>query len=347
MFNMNGETVSYNTQNNSLVIIDQTKLPNVIEQIELTKKDEIFTAIKDLKLRGAPAIGVSMAIALSVLANNSKMSDKSEFLKEFEDNALFLETSRPTAVNLFWAADEMRHTVNENKEKSIDEIKLALKNRALAIHKNDIDVCRKIGEYGADLFDGCTSFLTHCNAGRLAAVKYGTALAPVYILKERGQDVKVYSDETRPLLQGARLTCSELVSAGIDTTLICDNMASYVMKNGLVDAVLVGADRVAANGDTANKIGTNSVAILAKHYNIPFYVCVPFSTIDKSIQTGENINIEQRDGGEITDMWYKNRMAPEKVKTLNPAFDVTDGSLITAFITEKGVIKPENIKKYL
>lgn len=185
--------------------------------------------------------------------------------------------------------------------------------------------------------------MTHCNAGRLAAVKYGTALAPVYVLKEQGRDVKVYADETRPLLQGARLTSYELSTAGIDTTLICDNMASYVMKQGLIDAVLVGCDRVALNGDTANKIGTSGVAILAKHYGIPFYVCMPFSTFDKNIKTGADIVIEQRDGAEIKEMWYKKSMAPSAVKTLNPAFDVTDNSLITAFITEKGIIKPTEI----
>ena len=221
-----------------------------------------------------------------------------------------------------------------------DAVRAALKEKALELHGKDIEVCRKIGEYGADPLKNCDSVLTHCNAGRLATVKYGTALAPVYVAAENGHKIRVFSDETRPLLQGARLTSFELANAGIDTTLICDNAASYVMKNGLVSAVLVGCDRVAANGDTANKIGTSGVAVLAKYYGIPFYVCAPFSTIDKNCLSGRDIKIEMRSGDEITDMWYEKRMAPKNIRTLNPAFDVTDNSLITAFITEKGVLSP-------
>lgn len=339
MYNMNGETVSYNLKDQALVIIDQTKLPNESVIKEIINKEDLFNAIKNLEVRGAPAIGVAAAIGLSVLAAHSTAENKSDFINEFYNNCNYLESSRPTAVNLFWASDEMRKTVNGNKNKSVDEIKLALQQKALKIHSDDIEICRKIGQYGAELLKDCKSVLTHCNAGRLATVKYGTALAPVYIAKEQGHSIKVYSDETRPLLQGARLTCYELVTAGIDTTVICDSMASYVMKNKLIDAVLVGCDRVAKNGDTANKIGTSGVAVLAKHYGIPFYVCAPFSTIDKSTETGSNIKIEMRDGKEITDLWYANSMAPNGVKTLNPAFDVTDHSLITAFITEKGVFE--------
>ena len=212
--------------------------------------------------------------------------------------------------------------------------------------EDDIAICRKIGEYGTEILENCNSILTHCNAGRLATVKYGTALAPVYVAKENSHNIKVFADETRPLLQGARLTAFELTDASVDTTVICDNMVSFVMKNGLVDAVLVGCDRVALNGDTANKIGTSGVAILAKHYNIPFYVCMPFSTFDKNIKTGDDIVIEMRDGSEIGEMWYEKSMLPQNAKTLNPAFDVTDHSLITAFITEKGVFTPDEIKKY-
>lgn len=339
MYDMHGETVSYNTEKQTLVIIDQTRLPQETVIKELYKKEVIWAAIKNLEVRGAPAIGVAAAIGLSVLSARSKAEDKNEFLRDLFFNCNYLESSRPTAVNLFWATDEMRKTANENSHRTIDEIKSALQQRALKIHSDDIEVCRKIGEYGAELLKDCKAVLTHCNAGRLAAVKYGTALSPVYVAKEQGHDIKVYSDETRPLLQGARLTCYELVTAGIDTTVICDNMASYVMKNKLIDAVLVGCDRVAQNGDTANKIGTSGVAILAKHYGIPFYVCAPFSTIDKDTKTGEDIKIEMRSGKEITDMWYENSMAPDTVKTLNPAFDITDHSLITGFITEKGVFK--------
>ena len=228
-----------------------------------------------------------------------------------------------------------------------DNFKKSLTVKALKMIEEDIAICRKIGEYGAEILKNCNSILTHCNAGRLATVKYGTALSPVYVAKEQGHNIKVYADETRPLLQGARLTASELCEAGVNTTVICDNMASFVMKNGLVDAVLVGCDRVATNGDTANKIGTSGVAIIAKHYNIPFYVCMPFSTFDEKIRTGDDIVIEMRDGAEIGDMWYEKTMLPENAKTLNPAFDVTDHSLITAFITEKGVITPDKIKNYI
>lgn len=347
MFNMNGETVSYDIENNALVIIDQTKLPNEKIQLSLKTKEEIFDAIKSLKLRGAPCIGVSTAIALSVLANESKAKTQEEFTKEFLENCEYLISSRPTAVNLSWAANEMKSTLFLCKGKSLDTTRKALQDKALAIHSDDISRCKAIGEYGAELLRNCDAVLTHCNAGRLACVKYGTALSPIYVSKEQGHNLKVFADETRPLLQGARLTAFELTDAGIDTTVICDNMASFVMKNKMVDAVLVGADRIALNGDTANKIGTSGVAILAKHYNIPFYVCAPFSTIDKSTPSGDEIEIEMRNENEISEMWYENRMTPENAKSINPAFDVTDNSLITAFITEKGVIKPQDIKNYI
>ncbi len=344
MFDLHGETVAYDTENNKLVIIDQTRLPNEVVTLSLDKKEDIFSAIKELKLRGAPCIGVSAAIALSVLANKSERTDYEGFVSEFSENCEYILSSRPTAVNLFWAADEMKKVLFSCKGKSLDDIKKALQDKALQIHNDDIECCRKIGEYGARLLADKNAVLTHCNAGRLACVKYGTALAPVYIAAENGHKLKVYADETRPLLQGARLTCYELVSAGIDTTVICDNAASYVMKNGLIDAVLVGADRIAANGDTANKIGTSGVAILAKHYGIPFYVCAPISTVDKRTETGSEIKIEMRSPDEVTEMHYKKRMAPDGVSALNPAFDVTDNSLITAYITDKGVFSACEIK---
>lgn len=344
MFDLHGETVAYDTENNKLVIIDQTRLPNEEVTLSLDKKEDIFNAIKQLKLRGAPCIGVSAAIALSVLANNSEQTAYDGFCAEFLENCEYLLSSRPTAVNLFWAADEMKKVLFSCKGKSLDEAKKALKDKALQIHSDDIERCRRIGEYGARLLADKNAVLTHCNAGRLACVKYGTALAPIYVAAENGHKLKVYADETRPLLQGARLTCYELASAEIDVSVICDNAASYVMKNGLVDAVLVGADRIAANGDTANKIGTSGVAILAKHYNIPFYVCAPVSTVDKSTPTGDGIKIELRSPDEVTEMHYKKRMAPDGVSALNPAFDVTDSSLITAFITDKGVFSACEIK---
>lgn len=338
---LNGSSIGFDTVNNKAVFIDQTLLPNEYKEVFTDDYQEIFDAIKLLKVRGAPAIGVFTAISLAVLMNKSSAETFDEIYAELKKYADDLILCRPTAINLKWAAEEMLKTA-ENSD--ADNFKNNLTGKALKMIEEDIAICRKIGEYGAEILKNCNSILTHCNAGRLATVKYGTALSPVYIAKEQGHNIKVYADETRPLLQGARLTASELCEAGVDTTVICDNMASFVMKNGLVDAVLVGCDRVALNGDTANKIGTSGVAILAKHYNIPFYVCMPFSTFDEKIRTGDDIVIEMRDGAEIGDMWYEKTMLPENAKTLNPAFDVTDHSLITAFITEKGVITPDEIE---
>lgn len=341
---LNGATVGFDTVNNKAVFIDQTLLPTEYKEIFTDDFSEMFDAIKMLKVRGAPAIGVFTAISLAVLMNKSKADTYETLLKELKDYCEKLILCRPTAINLKWATEEMLE-VAENSNK--DNFKENLTNQALKMIEDDVAICRKIGENGAELLKNCNSILTHCNAGRLATVKYGTALAPIYVAKENGHNLKVFADETRPLLQGARLTAFELCDANIDTTVICDNMVSYVMKNGLVDAVLVGCDRVALNGDIANKIGTSGVAILAKHYNIPFYVCMPFSTFDKNIKTGDDIEIEMRDGSEIGDMWYEKTMIPQNAKTLNPAFDITDHSLITAFITEKGVFTPDKIKKYI
>lgn len=341
---LNGATVGFDAVNNKAVFIDQTLLPNEYKEVFTDNFSEMYEAIKLLKVRGAPAIGVFAAISLAVLMNKSKSTDYTELFTELKNHAENLVKCRPTAVNLKWAAEKQVETA---KKCNAENFKETLTNQALKMIDEDIAVCRKIGEYGAELLKNCNSILTHCNAGRLATVKYGTALSPVYISKEQGREIKVYADETRPLLQGARLTAFELTDAGIDTTVICDNMASYVMKNHLVDAVLVGCDRVALNGDAANKIGTSGVAILAKHYNIPFYVCMPFSTFDKNIPTGDDIVIEMRNGDEIGEMWYEKTMIPQAAKTLNPAFDVTDHSLITAFITEKGVIIPDEIKNLI
>ena len=338
---LKGATVGFDTANNKAVFIDQTLLPNEYKEVFTDDYQEIFDAIKLLKVRGAPAIGVFTAVSLAVLMNKSTADTYENLFAELKEHSENLISCRPTAVNLKWATEEMMKTAETCNAETFKEF---LTNKALQMIEDDIAICRKIGEYGVEILENCNSILTHCNAGSLATVKYGTALSPVYVAKERGQSIKVFADETRPLLQGARLTAFELCNAGIDTTVICDNMASFVMKNKLVDAVLVGCDRVALNGDTANKIGTSGIAILAKHYNIPFYVCMPFSTFDKNIKTGEEIVIEMRDGDEIGDMWYEKTMIPESAKTLNPAFDVTDHSLITAFITEKGVITPEQIK---
>lgn len=344
MFDLNSQTAGFDRENNALVIIDQTRLPNEEVLLSLKTREEIFDAIKTLKLRGAPCIGVCAAIAMAVLSNDSTAQTEEAFTKEFEDNAAYLISSRPTAVNLSWAVNEMKKTLFNCKGQSLDNVKKALCDKASEILENDISTCKAIGEYGAGILKNTDAILTHCNAGRLACIKYGTALSPVYVAKEQGHAIKVYADETRPLLQGARLTAYELTKAGVDTTVVCDNMSSYIMKNSLVGAVLVGADRIAKNGDTANKIGTSSLAIVARHYGIPFYVCAPMSTFDKNTENGDGIVIEMRDEAEISEMWYEKRMTPEKAKALNPAFDVTEASLITAFITDKGVFKPEEIK---
>ena len=344
MDKMQGETVRLDRESNRLLIVDQTCLPNEKVVLELQTLNEMVVAIQSLQVRGAPAIGVAAALGLSVLAGESRETSAEKFKAEFLKNADALESARPTAVNLAWAVGQMREVLQENPDAPVLVLKELLYQKAQALHDADVAACRAIGENGAPLLKNCKRVLTHCNAGRLATVKYGTALAPVYVAKEQGHRLSVYADETRPLLQGARLTAYELCEAGIETTVICDNMASYVMRKGLVDAVLVGCDRVAANGDTANKIGTSGVAILAKYYHIPFYVCAPFSTIDLNTETGKDIPIEMRDGEEIRSLWYQKPMVPAAAKTLNPAFDITPHELVTAFITEKGVLQPEDFK---
>ncbi len=334
---MDFETVNYDFQNNSLVIIDQTLLPGETVFLKLTTVEQAREAICALRVRGAPAIGVAAAIAYAVAAKNIQTSDFSEFSLLLSAVKDCLATSRPTAVNLVWALDRMEQVLKENVGLPVFIIKKMLQEKALEIKQEDIAVCRKIGENGAPLLEDGFGILTHCNAGRLAAVQYGTALAPIYVGTEQGKNFKVFADETRPLLQGARLTAWELDQAGIDVTVLCDNMVASLMHTGRVNAVIVGADRIAANGDTANKIGTSGIAVLAKHYGIPFYVAAPTSTLDKACATGADIKIEHRAGTEVTQMWYKKPMAPNNVGVYNPAFDVTDHSFITAIITEHGV----------
>ena len=334
------DTVALDEQNSALVIIDQTQLPNEEIKLTLTEQNDIWKAIQTLQVRGAPAIGIAASIGLYLAAKETNAENYSTFIDEVKAAKEYLASSRPTAVNLFWALDRMEKVALNHRDKSVTEIKDLMRDEAVKIKNEDELVCRSIGEHGLSLIKDGWGILTHCNAGRLAASKYGTALAPVYIGHERGYKLKVFVDETRPLLQGARLTAYELMSAGIDTTLICDNMASQVMKNGWVQAVFTGADRVAANGDACNKIGTSGVAVLAKHYGIPFYICAPTSTVDMRSATGADIPIEERDAAEVTEMWYKERMAPEDVKVYNPAFDCTGNELITAIITEHGIVKP-------
>ena len=343
------ETVELDKEAKELVIIDQTLLPGRTEIIRLREAKEIWDAIYLLKVRGAPAIGVAAAMGLYILADKIEADSYDCFYEEFVKLRDYLDSSRPTAVNLHWALtrmDKLVQSIIQNLtdkaipyREGICQILDALEKECIEIKEEDIWVCKTIGEYGLSLVKPGDGILTHCNAGQLATCKYGTATAPIYLGHERGYDFKVFADETRPLLQGARLTAYELQSAGIDVTLQCDNMSATAMRNGWIQAVFVGCDRVAANGDVANKIGTSMVALAAKRYGVPFYVCAPTSTIDMDTATGADIKIEQRKPEEVTEMWYSERMAPEGVKVFNPAFDVTDNDLITGIITEYGIAR--------
>ena len=332
------DTVTMDEATKELVIIDQTRLPGETVMLSLSSAEDIYEAIYKLRVRGAPAIGVAAAIGIYCVISRLEDMPRADFDAEFARIKDYLVSSRPTAVNLSWALERM-HNVVKKSDCSTAELKELLRREALKIRDEDIAVCRAIGENGLTLIKDGDGILTHCNAGQLATTRYGTALAPIHLGREQGMNFRVFTDETRPLLQGARLSAYEMVADGVDTTLICDNMASSVMKKGWVQAVFVGCDRVAANGDTANKIGTSGVAILAKYYGIPFYVCAPMSTIDMDCPTGDEIEIELRPDHEVTEMWYEKRMAPEGVKVYNPAFDVTDKELITAFVTEKGIVR--------
>jgi len=332
------DTVRLSADRTCLEILDQTLLPGTVKVLRLSRAEDIREAIRSLRVRGAPAIGVCAGYAMALAASQLPETDYDAFLAAFREKKAVLASARPTAVNLFWALDRMERTVTDHPGDTPAERRERLFREAQAIRDEDVAISRSIGRIGLALLRHGDGVLTHCNAGTLATAKYGTATAPLYAAKEQGwEDLRIYCDETRPLLQGARLTAFELVSAGFDTTLICDNMASSMMAQGLIDIVFVGCDRVARNGDAANKIGTSGVAILARHYGIPFYVCAPSSTIDMSIPDGGAIPIEERPAEEVTEMWYKEPMAPRGVKVRNPAFDVTDHSLITGILTEKGL----------
>ena len=343
-------------------IIDQTLLPGETRVIELKTAQEIWDAIYLLKVRGAPAIGVAAGYGIYILAceiadeimteahaDESSEQAAREFYVRYKEKSDYLNSARPTAVNLSWALRRMddvcRQVLDEVSGSGSDTAGMmaAVTDRlcaeAKAIHAEDIQTCRKIGEYGLGLIKPGDGILTHCNAGQLATSKYGTATAPMYLAHEKGYGLRIYCDETRPLLQGARLTAHELAAAGMDVTLQCDNMAASLMKQGKIDAIFVGCDRMAANGDFANKIGTLGVAVTAARYNVPFYVCVPVSSIDMNTPDGSGIVIEQRPDTEVTEMWYEKRMAPEGISVYNPAFDVTDHELVTAVITERGIAR--------
>ncbi|MDD5072826.1 MAG: S-methyl-5-thioribose-1-phosphate isomerase [Candidatus Omnitrophica bacterium] len=328
----------------AIKIIDQTLLPNKLVYLSFRDVKKFWHAIKKLQVRGAPALGVAAAYGTYLGIRNSRAKNYNEFVRELDRVIKFIGSARPTAVNLFWGLDRMRASAVKNKKKPVPEIKKALLAEAHKVYEEDRAICRKMAVYGARLIKDGDVILTHCNAGALATADYGTALGVIYMAKEQGKRVKVYADETRPLLQGARLTAWELMREGIDVTLICDNMAAHVMSLGKVTKVIVGADRITRNGDAANKIGTYGVAVLAKYHKVPFYVVAPVSTIDFNLPYGRLIPIEERRGEEITTI-RGNLLAPKGVKTYSPAFDVTPAALITAIVTEKGVFKPDEIKK--
>jgi methylthioribose-1-phosphate isomerase len=329
-------------EDGELYILDQTLLPAEVREERQESIAQVRDSIRLLKVRGAPAIGIAAAYGLLLGLKGERSKSKIEFLSALDEKAAFLASSRPTAVNLSWALERMRRFARARAEEAGDSRRLyeLLAAEAARIHDEDRAICRGIGERGLELIAEGAGLLTHCNAGALAASELGTATAPMYLAHSRGVKFRVYADETRPLLQGARLTAWELGRAGIDVTLICDDMAAYVMSRKLVDLCIVGCDRVAANGDTANKIGTMGVAILAKHFGIPFYVACPSSTIDFSTAEGGGIVIEERESEEVTSFGAR-RTAPEGVAVRNPAFDVTPHELISGFVTERGIIRPD------
>ena len=335
-------------KNKSVRIIDQTALPARLKYLELRSVSALWRAIKKLQVRGAPALGAAAALGLYLAVKDSRARDYQELKREIDRAADHLGSSRPTAINLFWGLKMMRLAAQENRNKPVGQIKLALLRRAKEMIKEDSWVCRKMSRYGAGLIRNNDNILTVCNAGALATVDYGTALGVIYRAKEQGRRLSVYACETRPLLQGARLTAWELKAKGIKVTLLCDNAAAALMSSGRIDKVIVGADRIASNGDTANKVGTYNIALLARYHRIPFYVAAPLSTFDLSKKTGKDIPIEQRQSREVTHYLFKKPSAPPGVAVFNPAFDVTPHSLISAIITEKGIIKPpfaKNIRR--
>ena len=342
------ENVKLGRDGSSVVILDQTLLPNEEKYITLTTPEECWEAIHSLRVRGAPAIGIFAGYAVYVLARRYEGLAFDAFRAKFRELKDYLNSSRPTAVNLSWALERMEKVVLNRAGESVPDILAALERECIAIHEEDMGMCLKISEYGLSLLKEGDGILTHCNAGPIATSRYGTAIGPMLLGAERGMGFKVFADETRPLLQGARLTSYELYKGGVDVTLICDNMASIVMKNGWVQMCFVGCDRIAANGDFANKIGTSGVAILARHYGIPFYTLGPTSTIDMNCPDGDHIPIEERNPAEIREKFYEKPMALPEIKCYNPAFDVTDHTLLTGIITEKGICYPpftESLKK--
>ncbi len=324
-------------------LIDQTILPHEFKTVDIRTCEQMYNAIKTMIVRGAPAIGIAGAqgISLAAIELSKITNDVSEFLKLLEQKAQYMKSARPTAVNLMWAVDkQMKIAYSINS--SVSQITQAIIANGKKMELDDIEINKKLGDFGAEIIPKGATILTHCNAGALATVGYGTALGVIRSAYAKDKTIKVFADETRPRQQGARLTTFELTQDGIDTTLITDGMCSYFMKKGMIDVVVVGADRIAANGDTANKIGTYTVAIAAKHHNIPFYIAAPLSTIDKNIKSGDEIIIEERSHKEVTTI-NNEKICPESVKIINPSFDVTPNELITGIITEVGILKPDYI----
>ena len=332
-----------NWKNGKIRYIDQTLLPGRMKFVDCGDVARLWKAIKTLEIRGAPAIGIAGALGVVLAANNSKSKNSEAFLKDLRKDIKYLASSRPTAVNLFWALAKMECAAESNIYKPVDVIKNILLKEALKILDDDKRSCRVMARYGASLVKTGDTILTHCNAGGLATADYGTALGVLFESKRLGKRIKVYADETRPLLQGSRLTAWELLHEGIDTTLICDNMAASLMAKGMIDKIFVGADRIASNGDAANKIGTYSLAVLAKYHKVPFYVVAPVSTFDLNIKTGRDIPIEERDGDEVRTVMGR-QVAPKNVKVYNPAFDVTPNAIISAIVTEKGIFRAPFVK---
>ena len=328
-----------------LELIDQTLLPTEFREIACKDVQTVWDAIKQLKVRGAPAIGIAAGYGMVVgLQTVSDSASKEEFFSRLKEVSDYLAGSRPTAVNLFWAIERIARTAESNRDKSIAELKSILLTDAIAIHDEDREMCHAIGRFGAELLKDGQGVLTHCNAGGLATAEYGTALSVFFTAQDVGKNLHIFVDETRPLLQGSRLTAWELQHRKIESTLICDNMAAQVMREGKVQAVVTGADRIARNGDSANKIGTYGVACLAKAHNIPFYIAAPTTTFDLTIESGDEIPSEERASEEITNGFNK-QTAPDGVNVYNPAFDVTPAELIKAIITEKGIIQPVTVEE--
>lgn len=330
------DSVRLSDDGNAVVIIDQTLLPNELKYLRLERAEDMYEAIKFLRVRGAPAIGIFAGYAMYVLAKQINADSAEDFYFRLDRIGKYLSSSRPTAVNLSWA---VRRQTDRAGSAGYENAVEALRAESVKIHEEDIATCYEISQKCLSLLHNGDGVLTHCNAGALATSRLGTGLGPLLLGAQTGYAFHAYVDETRPLLQGARLTAYELKNAGVDVNLICDNMAAHFMSKGAINAVLVGCDRVAANGDTANKIGTYGAAVLAKHFGIPFYVCCPFSTIDVNCASGADIVVEERGGDEITDLHFAKRVAPEGVTCRNPSFDVTPSELVTAMITERGIFR--------